>query len=369
MNFIKLFNRTAVKITVLVAGLCTLLLIILNILVLSRSEQDLITVYRTYPIYTFEGVQIQSFPTQVEVPKPFREKFTEKFQFSLLLINILGLAGSVGVGVVTAFIITQPLRQIEKGIKDLQSSNYQISLKPTGDAEFDQIINELNTLAAELARVETLRKDLISDTSHELKTPLASLIGQLEGLRDKVFKPTPDRIEGLITQTNRLKDLVEKLQEYSRLRSKTLKLNKQPINFAEMIGNLQGTFADRLSASKMAVQTDIAAGFELVGDRGLVEQLFTNLFDNAIKHSQAKAIKLTAKPGEITFQDNGVGMDKEGLVNIFERFYRADKSRSRDTGGLGLGMAIVKEIAEAHGWKISAVSFERKGLIISLKLT
>jgi len=366
-----MINKTAIKITVLVALLSTGLFILLNFVVINRSEKAFVAVLRTVPLETNQSTSSDIITLSYAgkfLDQPIIQKFKEEFQESLLLVSIIGVGSSFIIGFLTAQIIVLPLRNLRIGIHKLRKSNYKFELERTGTQEFDELIDEFNHLTKELEKVENLRKDLLSDTSHELKTPIMSLTGQLEGIKDGILEPTKDRISLLLKQVDRLGDLVEKLQEYSRLRSKTASLNKSEFEFNTLVNEIIAQYKEVFKSKKIDFVYDVQSGLVINADKTLIERVFINFIDNALKYSTSSKVELIADDKKIIFQDNGNGVNEEHLPYLFERFYRVEKSRNRETGGLGLGLAIVKEIIEAHGWEIKAENRKKGGLRFVVKL-
>jgi signal transduction histidine kinase len=268
---------------------------------------------------------------------------------------LAALACAIGIGYLISRTIAKPLDKLSDGLKKLRQSHYQLRLPgDSGSEEFNEIVKEFNSLAAELQRVEELRKNLISDASHELRTPLASLQAQLEGVQDGILKMDPDRIKLLQTQVARLHELTNGLQDYAYYRSQSIKIEKKPVLVRAFVVKIISAYSSRLEEKKIAVKLDIPERLTIDADSALLERIFNNLIENAIRYSQAAQVTINASEKQIIFSDNGIGIPPEHLNNIFERFFRLDKSRSRSTGGMGLGLSITKEIVEAHGWRIQA---------------
>ena len=377
MTKIKTFlGKISVQIAIIVSILCISLFIVLNNVLLQQSQQSFTSIVQTIKVAPNRATLV---PTQdpnvvtfnedgsIRVT-PLQEKYTELFQSSILKVGILAVTASLVIGFLTSQLFTRPLKDLQNGIKKLRDNNYKTKLEKTGTEELDSVIDDFNLLTEELKRVETLRKDLISDTSHELKTPLTSLLGQLQGVKDGVLELDENRISLLLDQVNRLNDLVERLQEFSRLRNKNNNLEVKKINLREVIEDVLILYKERLIEQNINVQVEVDREFKIKGDENLLKQVFTNLIENTLKYAEASKIKISLNDSELIFEDNGVGIPKEHLPYLFERFYRVEKSRNRETGGLGLGLAIVKEIVEAHGWKIKVESEVKKGTLFTIEL-
>lgn len=369
----EIVNTTGFKIGIAVSFMCLVLFGLLNFVVINNSRSSFLDVLEGAEFQLQEGTQfgdytgkdklniLKFYLDQVETAKPLQDQFVEDFQASLLWILSLGVASSFLIGFIASKVFTRPLNQLSAGMKKLRKNDYRIELERIGTEEFDIVIDEFNCLTQELQRIEDLRKDLISDTSHELKTPLTSLYGQLEGIRDGVLEPDKKRMENLLSQVSRLSDLVERLQEFSRLRNKSYNIEMEKFNFKSFIDSVFQNFQKDLETEKIGYSLQFRDKFVVKADRNMLETVFVNLITNTLKYSKASAITIKANSKEIIYSDNGVGIPEEHIQYIFERFYRVEKSRSRSTGGLGLGLSIVKEIVEAQGWEISVSSDKKKG--------
>ncbi len=366
----KFFSKISVQIAVIVSVLCISLFFILNNVFLEESKETFSSVVQTIRVSPFTApVVVRNDDPSVVVfnddgtikLKPLEEQYAETFQSSILRVGILAVIASLIIGFLTSQLFTKPLRNLKNGLTKLRDNNYKLKLEKSGTDELDTVIDEFNRLTEELNRVEMLRKDLISDTSHELKTPITSLVGQLQGVKDGVLKMDKKRVDSLLEQVDRLDDLVEKLQEFSRIRNKNYKLNLKEINVSEFINEIVDQYKERFEEEKINVVIDVDKNFEIKGDKDLLRRVFINLIENTLKYAEASEIKISLNDNNLMFEDNGTGIDKKHLPYLFERFYRVEKSRNRNTGGLGLGLAIVKEIIEAHGWKVSVESEAGKG--------
>lgn len=380
MKLNKLFNKVSIKVALVITILVVILFVLLNFLVIKRGETVFNDVYHTFiqrgvrppERVPYENPSWQFFPFQqpgTGTPLTPGEHFRFRFESALLLIGLAALLGAIGIGWFTSRIVSKPLKKLAAGMKKLRESHYHLRLEEKDSEEFNILIREFNSLAAELQRVEELRKNLISDTSHELRTPLASLTAQLEGIDDGVITLDKERVKLLRAEVSRLSEMTDGLQDYARLRSQVIKPERQNIKLKEILDKIIVQHKKSLEDKKIAVHLNLAADYSLTADPKLLERVFTNLFENAIRYSQAKNITVTANQEQIIFADDGVGIPAQHLQDIFERFFRLEKSRSRATGGLGLGLSIVKEIIEAHGWKITArIPASNKGVEFVINL-
>ena len=270
------------------------------------------------------------------------------FQLALLI-----LVGPVVFGVLIWHFVRRPLRDFNNAIASLEQSEYKVQLQPIGIREFDEVFTKFNNLMSRLHHEEKLRKDLVSDTSHELNTPLAVMIGQLTAIQEGKHQATKERIAILMEQAERLTELVQQLDAYTKARaqdtgpSEDMHLRK----FCEQVIN---QFSLELEQKRIGVKLHIPENYIIHANRSALQQILTNLMQNTLRYSGATVLIITAAERALTVSDNGKGVPSASLPYLFERFYRVDKSRNRATGGLGLGLAIVKELAEYQGWRIHA---------------
>ena len=392
-KFKTFFSQISTQIAITVSIMCILLFVILNIIVIEQSRVIFKSVIESIKIEQTQGnspqFTIERFgPFEIlrEIPyqnpknfydlnsdgrfpiNPLINQFNTQFRTVLISLSLISVLLSTIIGILVAKIFTSQLNKITEGMINLRNSNYNTQIKRTGTIEFDKLIDEFNTLSNELQKTEELRKDLISDTSHELKTPITSLIGQLEGIKDGVLSVDESRIELLISQVNRLNDLVEQMQEFSRIRNKSRSFEKESFDLKNLIQKIVQSLELELGKNKMSTKIEIDDNFKINGNKEMIERVFINLINNSINYSKGNLIKIDAKDDVIVFKDNGVGVGEEHLQYLFERFYRVEKSRNRKTGGLGIGLSIVKEVIEAHNWKISVKNAEGGGLEFRIEL-
>jgi signal transduction histidine kinase len=217
-------------------------------------------------------------------------------------------------------------------------------------------------MAASLARTETMRQQLIADVSHELKTPLASIKGYMEGLQDGVIPATPETFQLVRREADRLQRLVYDLQEPSRAEAGAVPLTVQPHVPAELVSTVIARLQPQFAEKNVTLTADVPVDLPAVGaDADRIEQVLTNLLGNALQYTpDGGAVTVTARSSgdgvEFSVQDTGLGLRPDDLTRIFQRFYRVDKSRSRASGGSGIGLTIARHIIEAHSGRIWAES-------------
>ena len=293
--------------------------------------------------------------------------FTTKGSFAALAIYVLIALGTpLVLGLLAARFVRRPLRQFNEAIASLEQSNYKVQLRSMGIREFDEVFMRFNNLIHRLRHEEKLRKDLVSDTSHELNTPLTTMIGQLTAMQEGKYPLTEERVAILKEQAERLAELVQQLDAYTKAR---MPVTSEPedIHLRQFCEELIHHFSLELKQKGITAKLHIAEDYIIHANRGALQQILTNLMQNTLRYSQATEVTIEATAHKLLFSDNGKGVPSESLPYLFERFYRVDTSRSRTIGGLGLGLAIVRELAESQSWAITAV-VGHPGLTFVLKI-
>ena len=228
-----------------------------------------------------------------------------------------------------------------------------------------------------LRQLEEVRREFVANVSHELRTPLSIFLGYVEALGDRPAMPEDERVEiydVLRRHSRRLNALLEDLLILARLESRDEQLVREPLDVGEMLRTLARDWSQRMKRKKVALHLDLAPDLpRLAADRLRLEQVFSNLLDNAVNYTEpggTVTLRAAAEDGGVVFriEDTGVGIPPGDIPLIFERFYRADRARSREAGGTGLGLSIVKHIVQAHGGEVSAESTYGKGTAIVLRL-
>jgi signal transduction histidine kinase len=292
---------------------------------------------------------------------------SERIQQFLLLGSIL----AAGIAAFLTFFVSRsiiaPVKLLTAAAKKLGQGDLSQRVTPTGHHdEIGQLTDSFNTMADGFERNEKLRRNMVTDSAHELRTPVSNIRGYLEAIRDGVVEPDNTKIDLLYEETMHLSRLIEDLQDLTLSDAGELKLNCQIENINDLIDH---TIAMQVQAGSkgISITTNLPANLPMVYiDRHRIGEVLRNLLDNAIVHTEkggsiVVSVVIQDPMVKITVSDTGEGIPPEDLNNIFERFYRVDKSRTRSTGGHGLGLTIAKRMVEAHGGTIEVRSEPGKG--------
>jgi len=296
-------------------------------------------------------------------------------------VTYAALAALVG-AVLASFLISRqvvtPTLQMMILSKRIAEGEYQERLSLPGGQQTDQI-DELgrlalsfNQMADKLEKTETMRRELIGDVTHELRTPLTAVKGYLEGMADGVLPADPETYQQIHSEIDRLQRLVNDLQELSRVEAGAFQLMRTPVSPASLIERIQNTMAPQFEEKNIQLEINIEPNLPDINvDKDRIIQVLTNLVGNALQYtpSGGKVILLVHRePSDILFSviDSGIGISADQIPLIFNRFYRTDKSRTRTSGGSGIGLTIAKALVKAHQGKIWAESMgEGKGSTFS----
>ena len=243
---------------------------------------------------------------------------------------------------------------IKKGGYD-QTLEYESSI-----VEIDNLINSINDLSKELYNMENMRKRLTSDISHELRTPLTSIQTHLEAMIDGIWEPSPERLNSVNEEVIRLSHLVNQLKNLAKYDNEKNKLEISEVDLKQLVKNIIYNNESYALEKNIKINSNLEEIRAFI-DKEKISQVIINLLSNAIRYTNNNGeifIKLYEFEDfiKISVKDNGIGIPKESLDYIFERFYRVDKSRCRNTGGTGVGLTICKSIIDLHGGNIEVKS-------------
>jgi two-component system, OmpR family, sensor histidine kinase BaeS len=271
--------------------------------------------------------------------------------------------------------LLRPVRQVAEATHRLAAGDYATRVPERADEdEIGRLSRDFNQLALTLQRNEAMRREFMADVSHELRTPLGVLHGELEALEDGVRPLDPAALRSLKGEVATLHKLVDDLYELSLADVGALSYRKAELDLREIIDDTASAFGERLRSSGLALQLDLPPEpLPAFGDARRLRQLFANLFENSCRYTDAGgALRLQARrEGRqtlIDLHDSAPGLRDEQLPRLFERFFRAEASRSRRHGGAGLGLSICQRIVEAHEGRIEARSSPLGGLWLRVEL-
>lgn len=314
------------------------------------------------------------YPSGTRILNPQDQSFSAAIFRSLILAGILSLV----IGALLSFLMSRrlvsPLQTLTEAAYRIGAGNLNERVDSTSKDEVGWLAKAFNSMADDLTRQEKLRKQFIADIAHELRTPLTSIRGYIEAFQDGVLPADAENLASIDEEIGRLVGLVSDLKDLNIAEMGNLSVSLQPVNLVTVINkvirNLSPVIRDKNINISFVYRE---SNQEIIGDEHLLTRLFYNLIHNSYKYTEPGGI-ISVELGslkdsvQIVIRDTGIGISEADLPFIFERFYRTDRSRTRETGGSGIGLALVKQIVVIHQGDISVESKVGKGSAFSVVL-
>lgn len=301
------------------------------------------------------------------------ESTVSTLQMQLFIVTgIMVLLASM-LAVIISKRIANPIVQINQSAKALARGNYETEFHGKGYLEIEELSDTLNTAATELSKVERLRRELIANISHDLRTPLAFIYSYAEMMHDFPHEVTPEQSKIIMDETKRLTSLVNDMLDISLLEAGAAKLNKTNYNLTESLRKTINRMNELVKNEGYQLYFEYNEDIYVCADEVKITQVFYNLLLNAITHSgddKTVIVRQSVRENSVRIEviDHGEGIDQSDLPYIWERYYKVDKKHKRPIMGTGLGLSIVKKIIEMHGGKYGVESEEGKGSVFSFQI-
>lgn len=296
-------------------------------------------------------------------------QFLDSLNQILFITGISSLILAVIAGMFLAKRLSVPLTKAKETAEKIADGNYQIRYGSdkanTTALELAQLGQAIDHMAENLEKQEEVRRQLTSDVAHELRTPVANVSSQLEAIIEEVWEPTKERLQSCYDELGRISGIISDLEKLRQIEASNMVLEKEPVDLLELAQAVKTAFEPELAKKKLTCMVTGESAI-ISGDQRRLHQVIFNLVSNAVKYSTESGqilidIHNSGKNVQLTVKDQGIGIAKEDIPLIFERFYRTDRSRNRKTGGAGIGLTIVKAIVLAHGGNISVESVKGCG--------
>ena len=299
-----------------------------------------------------------SFSAPDDIPAGFADR-TSEFLLQLLL---LGAILAIVFGMMVSRRLAAPLIHLVEGTQAIARRDLSFRVAEKGSTEMREVSNSFNRMAAALEDAETLRRNMLTDIAHELRTPLTVLEGNLRAILDDVYPLEKAEIARLYDQTRHLHRLVDDLRLLAQAEARQLPLQRSPSDLKVQLEEAAELFAPLADEKSVALNTSLPASSVFAAvDRMRFAQTLQNLLTNALQHTPAGGVitlslRAEEETAAISVADSGEGIAAEDIPHVFDRFYRVDRNRTRDSGGVGLGLAIAQALVEAHDGEIDVVS-------------
>ncbi len=298
------------------------------------------------------------------------------FRIRLISISIVAAAIGMIIAALASNEISKPIVLFSQAARKIEQGNLGETVNISGRDEIGRLAENFNLMSRELCRIDKGRNQFIGDVSHELKTPLASVKALIDSLLygEDDIETYREYLIDIDSEVDRLTNLVEKLLNLSKIKEKGLK--KVPASLNELVVDSIKVVRPLIQSADIYINTNVQNDPTVLCDPERIKEVLINLIDNAIKYIDSskseKYINVSGKKYDsyylLSIEDNGIGISEKDLESIFEKFYRADTSRSRDTGGAGIGLSIVDNILKGHEWKITVDSKLGNGTVFQIKI-
>ncbi len=311
-------------------------------------------------------------------PEMMEALHTEELQHDVNTAFIVGGVIAVGLaGLISLYFslkIRKPLVQLTAATRFTAAGDYSSRVEAGGTKELEELADAFNTLANNLERDEQLRKNMVADIAHELRTPLSTINGYLEAIEDGVVQPDTTTISSMREEVSVLSRLIDDLRQLAEAEAQELRLDLAALPVSEVLEAESVKFSHELESKGITFNLEVQPGLPPIqADAARLSQILGNLIKNALAHTPSGGtIRLATEMGEgqvlFKLSDTGTGIPAEDLPFVFERFYRANRARARATGGAGLGLTIAKSLVEAQDGRIWAESAEGQGATVFFTL-
>lgn len=281
------------------------------------------------------------------------QEFREKSYQAMVLASILAVILALCIGFLFARGLVNPINRISKAAKAIGEGDLSARTNLHGDDEIARLGQTFDDMAESVQKDRQLERRLTTDVAHELRTPLMAIQSTVEAMVDGVFAADEERLDTVNSEVQRLSRLVDAILKLARLENRSTPMNEQVVNVGDLITGLIATHEAFVKDSGLELFFDADKDVYVYGDPDMIRQATANLISNAVRYTPEGHITVSVKKGDlmasIAVADTGIGLTAEEAKMVFSRFWRADAGRNRESGGLGIGLAVVKEIVDRHG--------------------
>ncbi|MFD4532968.1 sensor histidine kinase [Kitasatospora sp. NPDC058397] len=336
---------------------------------LANSRRQQLVRYVAPPVLLFVGAPAGAADQAPALSAPHRGRVAE--------VAALVLVVTVAITTIVGLRLSRPLNALTRAARRMADGDLSARVSATGRDEIAGLAAAFNAMAQRREQLEELRRAMVGDIAHELRTPLSNIRGWLEAVEDGVVTADGALTSSLLEEALQLQHLIDDLRDLADADAGELALHREPVDVEDLLAQVATAHGARAQASGVALVVDTAstttAGYEVSADPVRLRQLVGNLVANAVRHTPAGGtVTLRTRPEAdallIEVADTGGGIAEADLPLVFERFWRADKSRNRQSGGSGLGLAIVRKLAELHGGGVHAASSPGAGSVFTVRL-
>lgn len=301
-------------------------------------------------------------------------EFTKGINASIAFAAIISIAVAVVIGIYSSKLFSEPILKITHASNSIRKGDLNTEvIIPNNITELQELSTSINHLAKSLKEQEISRKRLTTDISHELRTPLTVLQSHIEAILDGIWEPTQERLEIFSSEISRLIKLVEQLKHLTDIENHKINLEIRKINISKILKEIVESYRHEFDMKNIILKEIITENIYVNADGDKISQIVYNMISNALKFTNpAGRVEVILRENtdnvDIIIKDTGVGIPQEDIPHIFKRLYRTDKSRSRKTGGSGIGLTIAKTLVDAHKGIMTVESEVGIGTILKVTL-
>lgn len=287
-----------------------------------------------------------------QADKEFRDNSYRAMVFAAVLAVVLASY----IGYLFAHTLVSPIKRMTSTAKAIEGGDLSARTNLRGEDEIARLGETFDAMADSIERDRELERRLTTDVAHELRTPLMAIRSTVEAMVDGVFKADAERLETVNSEVQRLSRLVDAILRLSRLENRSTPIKKEIVDVGELISGIVATHEAFVAGAGLTLQYETESGVYVLGDADMIRQATANLISNAVRYTpEGGLITVRVRAGDlmafIEVEDTGIGLSPDEAKMVFSRFWRADAGRTRESGGLGIGLSVVKEIVDRHdGW-------------------
>lgn len=284
------------------------------------------------------------------------EEFRDNSYQAMIFATVLAIVLASCIGFLFARALVSPINRMTKTAKAIKEGDLTARTKLQGEDEIARLGETFDEMADSIERDRELERRLTTDVAHELRTPLMAIQSTVEAMVDGVFEADEERLETVNSEVQRLSRLVDAILKLSRLENRSTPMKKEVVDVGELITGIVATHEAFVADSGLTLTYEMEDGVRVMGDADMIRQATANLISNAVRYTpEGGHITVRVRKGDImasiVVQDTGIGLSPDEAKMVFSRFWRADAGRTRESGGLGIGLSVVKEIVDRHnGW-------------------
>lgn len=305
---------------------------------------------------------------------PLDYEFLRRLNGSIFFSAIATTGLALLLGILLSRNISRPIQELTRATQNMADGALGQQVPVRSRDEIGNLANSFNKMSTDLAHSFDLRKQMTADIAHELRTPLALILGHAEGVKDGVLEPNHENFEIIREEAERLEHLVNDLRTLSLADAGELSMEFQPVNVNNLMSDVHARYLTLFNQKRIALNLELAPGIlQAALDPSRFGQVLNNILDNALRHTPEGGFvelktQLTENRIQLSVKNSGEGVTPEEAKHLFDRFYRVDEARNRNDGGSGLGLAIAKSIVEMHKGQIWAESEKDMGLTVFIQL-